>query len=113
MSCPLLSQIQALPVGSLITSALKLLDPADFKTFHNAYRHPPTTINKAHLAEVIYYQLGKNMAAQQKWNDMTRLQLEHELRWRALLEEGEVLTDWKLRLRLAGAAFRERQEIEQ
>ncbi|KAH7346119.1 hypothetical protein BKA66DRAFT_447794 [Pyrenochaeta sp. MPI-SDFR-AT-0127] len=113
MSCQVLTQIRALPVNCLITAALDLLNPAQFQQFCDTHRFATTSVIKPVLAELIYYQLGSNLAAGEKWNDMTRFQLENELRLRELLEEGEVLTDWQLRLRLAGAAFRAKQKAEQ
>ncbi|CAO2648037.1 Nn.00g089590.m01.CDS01 [Neocucurbitaria sp. VM-36] len=67
----------------------------------------------APLAEFIYYELGRNLAAREDWNQMTRLQLEHELRLRGLLVINDELTEWQLRLRLASAVFREKQKTEQ
>ena len=65
------------------------------------------------LAKLIYYQRGSELAAQRNWNEMTRLQLERELWVRGRLGEEEVLTEWKLRLRLAGVMFEERGKEEE
>lgn len=112
MSCPLLTQLRALPIDSLIASAENLLDSAQLQTMYKAHDSALTISSTARLAELVYYRSGSNLAAQQEWNEMTRLQLEHELRLRGCPESGEMLTDWKLRLRLAGAALAEKQETE-
>ena len=113
MSCSLLSQLRALPIDCLIALAEHLLGSTNPHTIRKAHCHRPATSSMADLAELLYYQFGSNLADQKEWNQMTRLQLEHELRSKGLLECGEVPTDWQLRLRLAGAAFKEKQKTEQ
>lgn len=100
-------------IDCLIAAAENFLDPAQFQAFRNTHRYASRTVIRSTLSELIVDQLGSNLAAEENWNEMTRLQLENELRMRDLLEEDEVLSDWQLRLRLAGAAFRERQLAEQ
>lgn len=112
MFCPLLSHIQTLPLADLTILADQSLHPAILNTFCRAHGQVITTGNMAPLVELIYYQLGSNLVAQEEWNEMTRLQLEYELILRGLLEIGEVRTEWQLRLRLAAAVFMEKRMAE-
>ena len=54
------------------------------------------------LADTLYYHQGAQLSRLGRWNDMTILQMQHELAKRGKLEEGEAttLSEWKLRLRL-------------
>lgn len=118
MSCPELLQIKELSFACLMKTALRLFKTPELQAFYEANGQIPTSTMTSRLAELIYYRQGSDLAAQKEWNRMTRLQLEHKLRSIGLLEENEVLSDWQLRLRLAGAAFAkkalpERQEFEQ
>ncbi|KAG9192841.1 hypothetical protein G6011_11575 [Alternaria panax] len=55
------------------------------------------------LAETLYYHRGAQLSRRARWNDMTILQMQHELQKRDKLDESEyqTLSEWKLRLRLA------------
>ncbi|KAJ4377903.1 hypothetical protein N0V83_000733 [Neocucurbitaria cava] len=112
MFCPLLSQIQTLPLADITILAEQSLHPAILHTFCRAHGQVITTGNMAPLTELIYYQLGSNLVAQEEWNEMTRLQLEYELILRGLLEISEVRTEWQLRLRLAAAVLMEKKMAE-
>jgi hypothetical protein len=83
------------------------------KTFSSSALQFPNNYSlhskKRVIAEILYYHKGSELAAEQRWNDMTRLQLEHELTQRGRLGTGEVLSDWKLRLRMAAVDFEERK----
>lgn len=114
MCCPNLLQLKKLPFACLMKSALQLFGTVELQAFYEINSHLSTSTMICQLAEVIYYRQGSNLAAQKEWNSMTRLQLEHELRSLGLIDNDEVLTDWQLRLRLAGAVFaKEREEVEQ
>jgi hypothetical protein len=63
------------------------------------------------LADTIYYNLGADLARRERWNEMTRLQLQHELQKRGKLHESEedTLSEWKLRIRLALIMWEEKE----
>jgi hypothetical protein len=54
------------------------------------------------LADTLYYHQGATLSHLSRWNEMTKLQMQHELLKRGKLDDGEEtsLTEWKLRLRL-------------
>ena len=113
MACQLLLQIQALPIDLLIALASDLLGRSNLHTPFNTHRRAPTRSKLANLAGLVYYKIGGNLMAEGKWSEMTRLQLQDELRVMGLLGNGEDLSDSQLRSRLASAVLGEGQQAEQ
>jgi hypothetical protein len=105
MSCPILTSYIDVPFKKMLDTARKTFPRSELQ-IPNDY---PLHLKKRIIAEMLYYHKGSKLAAEQRWNDMTRLHLEHELTKRGRLEAGEVLSDWKLKLRMAGVDLEERR----
>ncbi|KAF2852308.1 hypothetical protein T440DRAFT_39735 [Plenodomus tracheiphilus IPT5] len=98
MSCPLLESFRALPARLLLTLAGGVISSDDV----NQITEERGVREHNLLAERVYYLIGDNLLAQGDVNSMTRLQMEHSLREKDWLDEGEeqAMTEWKVRIRL-------------
>ncbi|OAL49594.1 hypothetical protein IQ07DRAFT_60976 [Pyrenochaeta sp. DS3sAY3a] len=111
MSCPALLRLIGLPTASLMAIAYNLLDPVEMRQYQAGRHEHLSTASKRALATAVYYRQGRNFAITENYNDMTRLQLEHELRWRGHLPRNEDLPTFKLRLRMIGVIREEMREV--
>jgi hypothetical protein len=111
MSCPALLRIIGLPTASLMAIAYNLLDPSEMRQYQASSHQRLSAASKRALATTVYFRQGRNFAINENYNDMTRLQLEHELRWRGRLPRNEDLPTFKLRLRMIGVIREEMREV--
>lgn len=110
-SCPALLRIIGLPTASLMAIAYNLLDPSEMRQYQGGGHQRLSAASKRALATTVYFRQGRNFAINENYNDMTRLQLEHELRWRGCLPKNEDLPTFKLRLRMIGVIREEMREV--
>ncbi|KAI4943505.1 hypothetical protein J4E91_009415 [Alternaria rosae] len=119
MSCQRLSILQGLAPEKLIKLAFKFLPfrtlQAVFATLHPAQhrilmQQQHRGVNLYHLADTLYYHQGATLSRLSRWNEMTKLQMQHELLKREQLDEGEEksLSEWGLRIRLVCVMAEER-----
>ncbi|CAN9142928.1 unnamed protein product [Alternaria alternata] len=111
MSCQLLKLARAQSPEKLIKMAFEVLPErtlqAVFGTLHPKQhrileQQRRRKVSLHCLADTLYHHQGAQLSRLGRWNDMTILQMQHELAKRGKLEEGEAttLSEWKLRLRL-------------
>ncbi|RMZ71664.1 hypothetical protein GMOD_00006804 [Pyrenophora seminiperda CCB06] len=63
------------------------------------------------IADTLYFNQGKTYCLQERWNEMTKLQLENELLMRGMVDElEEKPSELKLRIILAAAAVKEKEK---
>lgn len=111
-TCFILTSLKALSLDDLMAKAIECFK-ADDLTFNlnsiiNATEErPSTSIMADQLAELIYFEQGRCLAVAGQWNEMTRLQLEHEALAQGLvdLEVVSDFSDWELRLKVASANY--------
>ncbi|CAE7215106.1 hypothetical protein PTNB85_06824 [Pyrenophora teres f. teres] len=123
--CPQLTAMQHLPRKDIIRMAFRLLSHSSLKALFGTqvideYRLKrvaltSTTKNTTklflRLAESVYYNKGARLCRQERWNEMTRLQLENEVLKKGMVDELEVEnSEFRLRAMLAGAMLKEREE---
>ncbi|KAF2133339.1 hypothetical protein P153DRAFT_353715 [Dothidotthia symphoricarpi CBS 119687] len=109
-TCPILTSRKALPFDDLMAMASQYFEEEEL-TFNlnaivNAVEERSSTATvEDQLAELIYFEEGRRLAAAANWNGMTRLQLEHEVLAQGLSDPNTIreLSDWSLRLKLAAA----------
>lgn len=106
MSCPLLKSFEMLPAPQLHTLAHGFISNDEMRSIPVARGKMPGTVEYPGLAERVYYALGHKLYLQRDFNEMTRLQMKHELQEAGLLvgREDEVMDEWSLRLWVARAA---------
>ncbi|KAI4700639.1 hypothetical protein J4E81_003600 [Alternaria sp. BMP 2799] len=120
MSCQRLSTVHGLAPEKLIKLAFKFLPyrtlQAVFATLHPAQhrilmQQRRRGVSLHHLADTLYYHQGATLSRLSRWNEMTKLQMQHELLKREHLDEGEEksLSEWKLRIRLVCVMTEERK----
>ncbi|KAI4664651.1 uncharacterized protein J4E79_002949 [Alternaria viburni] len=120
MSCQRLSTVHGLAPEKLIKLAFKFLPyrtlQAVFATLHPAQhrilmQQRRRGVSLHHLADTLYYHQGATLSRLSRWNEMTKLQMQHELLKREHLDEGEEksLSEWKLRIRLVCLMAEERK----
>lgn len=100
MSCPLLNDLTQLPFNNLL-EALRLAFPEGDLDFHlsNILENHSDDV-QVQLGQLLYYQLGTQLASQHEWNQMTFLQLEHEAQIQGLIGANHGQSEWQLRLML-------------
>ncbi|KAI4917810.1 hypothetical protein J4E85_009902 [Alternaria conjuncta] len=120
MSCQRLSTVHGLAPEKLIKLAFKFLPyrtlQAVFATLHPAQhrilmQQRRRGVSLHHLADTLYYHQGATLSRLSRWNEMTVLQMQHELLKREQLDEGEEksLSEWGLRIRLVCLMVEERR----
>jgi hypothetical protein len=105
-------------VGFLHLSPAQLLavcEPDLVRQPNYSVTGPPCMTNRIYqnVANALYFDYGRRLAAAREWNDMTRLQMTHELKERGMLSDEETeLSDYTLRMRMVRATLEEQGERE-
>ncbi|KAH6858966.1 hypothetical protein BKA58DRAFT_449324 [Alternaria rosae] len=124
MSCQRLSTVQGLAPEKLIKLAFKFLP---FRTLQVVFAtlHPTQHrilmqqqrrgVSLHHLANTLYYHQGATLSRLSRWNEMSKLQMQHELFKREQLDEREEksLSKWGLRIKLVCVMAGERKTREE